>query len=503
MKDSSGKWNNITGATASTFIPTDAQAGQDIRIQLSYTDLQGTNESIESTAVTVANVNDLPTGAVAIAGTAQEDSTLTADTSAIADADGLPSSSTFTYQWQVSDGTGGWKNIAGATNNTFVPGDAEAGQDVRVQLSYTDQQGTAESLDSSAVTVANVNDNPTGGISISGEAKEGEVLSVDLSSLADNDGLPATYSYQWQISDGSGKWSNITGATNSTFTPDNAQSGKTIRVQLSYTDLQGTDESVTSTTVTVNNINDEPTGAITITGTPQEDSTLSINTSALGDADGLPDSSAYRYQWQMEDSSGNWKNIDGATAATFIPGDAEAGQEVRVQLSYTDQNGTDESVISTAVTVANLNDAPTGSVTITGTIQEDATLTADTSKLADADGLPATYSYQWQVGNGSGGWNNITGATNNTFTPGDAQAGQEVRVQLSYTDLQSTAESVNSAGVTVANVNDSPTGSISIAGTAQEDSELSVDTSTLSDNDGLPASSTYSYQWQMKDSSGK
>ena len=52
--------------------------------------------------------------------------------------------------------------------------------------------------------------------------------------------------------------------------------------------------------------------------------------------------------------------------------------------------------VSSAATsaVTNVNDSPTGGVTITGTAAEDEVLISDTSTLADADGLGAL-SYQW------------------------------------------------------------------------------------------------------------
>ena len=63
--------------------------------------------------------------------------------------------------------------------------------------------------------------------------------------------------------------------------------------------------------------------------------------------------------------------------------------------SYTDGQGTNESVTSVGVgPVANVNDAPTGSVTITGITTENEMLTA-ANTLADADGLGGI-SYQWQ-----------------------------------------------------------------------------------------------------------
>ena len=60
----------------------------------------------------------------------------------------------------------------------------------------------------------------------------------------------------------------------------------------------------------------------------------------------------------------------------------------QLQVSYTDGEGTAESVTSAATTaVTNVSHSPTGGVTITGTPTEDEVLTADTSTLADEDGL--------------------------------------------------------------------------------------------------------------------
>ena len=77
--------------------------------------------------------------------------------------------------------------------------------------------------------------------------------------------------------------------------------------------------------------------------------------------------------------------------------------------------------------VANVNDAPTGTVTISGTATEDQVLTASNT-LADADGLGAI-SYQWQRDGV-----NIAGATGATYTLGDADVGHAINVVASYTD---------------------------------------------------------------------
>jgi VCBS repeat-containing protein len=107
-----------------------------------YTATDGTDTSTSTTVtVTVTAVNDDPTGAVSIAGTAKTGSTLTASNT-LADVDGL---GTISYQW-AKDGT----DVSGATNSTLVLDDDDVGSTFTVTASYTDDDGTAESATSDA-----------------------------------------------------------------------------------------------------------------------------------------------------------------------------------------------------------------------------------------------------------------------------------------------------------------------------------------------------------------
>src|SRR5204862_309988 len=128
----------------------------------------------------------------------------------------------------------------------------------------------------------------------------------------------------------------------------------------------------------------------------------------------------------------------GATGTTYVLGDADGGAQISVRATYTDGQGTAEAVTSAATAaVANVNDAPTGSVTITGTPTEDQTLTASNT-LADADGLgPITY--HWLRGGVD------TGATGTTYPPRRASELAQISVRASYTDGHGTAEAVTSA----------------------------------------------------------
>ena len=102
---------------------------------------------------------------------------------------------------------------------------------------------------------------------------------------------------------------------------------------------------------------------------------------------------------------------------------------------------------------------------ISGTAAEDQTLTAEPSAISDEDGLGA-FSYQW-----SRDGIEVSGATSSTYTLTQADVGSAITVTVTYTDLQSTAESSTSvATAQVSNVNDLPVVLNSLADiTATED----------------------------------
>jgi hypothetical protein len=144
------------------------------------------------------------------------------------------------------------------------------------------------------------------------------------------------------------------------------------------------------------------------------------------------------YQWL-----GNGQPISGNTGNTLVLGQAQVGKTISVTATYSINGGTPASATSDpTVSVANINDLPTGAVNITGTAMQGQTLTA-ANTLDDLDGL-GTISYQW-----SAGGTPITGATSNTLVLGQAEVGKTITVTASYTDTFSHAESVSSAAVLV------------------------------------------------------
>lgn len=478
-------WSNINGATADTHTLTDALVGKSVRVSISYFDGHGTKE-VESSIATraVASFNDPPTGTVTLNGTATQGQNLSASNT-LADADGL---GPINYQWQYSLDGNTWVDISGATDKLYKLPEFLVGKQVRATASYIDDHGTAETVASAATeAIANFNDAPEGSVTISGTPTQGQILTA-ANTLADADGL-GEISYQWQFSKNGNAWSDISGATTKTYKLLDAQVGQQVRVTASYSDDHGTAESEASAaTRAIENFNDEPTGTVTLSGDAIQGQLLTADNS-LADADGL---GAIGYQWQASGNGNTWSDINGATAKVYKLADAQVGEQVRVTAGYTDGHGTRETLASNvSKVVANINDAPTGSVTLNGTPTQGKTLTA-VNALDDEDGL-GTFSYQWQSSSDGRTWNDIGGATTDTYRLLELQVDKQVRVMVSYADGRGTAETQFSAATrTIANRNDEPTGTVTISGIAKQGQRLSV-TDTLADADGMGA---ISYHWQ-------
>ena len=102
-------------------------------------------------------VNSAATGAPVISGTVQVGETLTADTTGIADEDGLDDA-VFGYQW-LADAI----DISGAKGSTYTLADADENKAIKVKVSFTDDAGNDETLTSAAtdaVSAATQPNNP-------------------------------------------------------------------------------------------------------------------------------------------------------------------------------------------------------------------------------------------------------------------------------------------------------------------------------------------------------
>ena len=186
--------------------------------------------------------------------------------------------------------------------------------------------------------------------------------------------------------------------------------------------------------------NTPATGAPTISGTAQAGKTLTAETSAIADADGL-DNVGYSYQWLA-----NGADIAGATSSSYTLVEADKGKTIQVKVSFRDDRNNPETLTSaaTAAVEPRPNSPATGTPTISGTARVGKTLTAETSAIADADGMSgAVFIYQW-LANGA----DIAGATSDAYTPVADDVGKAIKVRVTFRDDRNHQESLTSPATT-------------------------------------------------------
>ena len=477
--------------------------------------------TIEDDETEETAANSEPTGLPTISGTPEEDQTLTADTSAIADADG-PAEITFTHQW-LAGGT----NITGATGSTLFLTSSEQGQTIQLRVSFTDSAGTVETLTSAAtlpvarrvsptvwqadMLVVQYTESTIGAASADLFSNVGGTAELQIrslwSSVPDRDlrlafttGLADADSMTLEAGDlslpfpagssgnGSFKWTNL---------DVDWQDGETIAVRI-----------VPTTAPVIVTTNTPPTGLPTITGTPNAGQELTADRSAIQDADGLTNVS-YSYQWIANDGTSD-AEIQDATNSKYTASANDVGKTIKVRVSFTDDAGNDESLTSVATLVVAAI-APTAPLDLTAApgAQPETLDVAWNAPSSDGGSDITGYTVEWKLTTGS--WDTpadvsqttVTG-TGHTITGLTGDVEYTVRV-LATNNAGNGPLSTDAAATPAAvpeeppePVNNAPTGLPTISGTPQVDETLTADTSGISDEDGL-ANVSYQYQWLRDD----
>ena len=439
---------DINGATSSTYTLTTSEQGKTIKVKVSFTDDADNEETLtsEATVEVAAAPNRDATGLPTISGTPQVRETLTADTADIADEDGL-SNVTYRYQWITNDGNAD-ADIEDATDSTYKLSDTDVGKTIKVRVSFADDADNDESLTSVATTavLATV---PTQPLSLA-VATGDQIQELDASwQVPSSNGGSAITGYKVQWKEAADSWdtaadvseATVTGTTD-TITGLTGGVAYAVRVIASNvmgygpasTEAAGTPSGGISEQNTESE-NSAPAGLPTISGTPEAEQTLTADTSAITDGDGLTNVS-YGYQWIRNDGNAD-ADIEDATDSTYKLSDADVGKTIKVKVSFTDDADNQETLTSAAtdeVVAAQASSQGTALPTVIGPAVVDQTLTVSTSDIADDDGLTnVSYSYQW-IRSGTNGDTDIAGQTASTYTLVAADVGNAIKVKVSFDD---------------------------------------------------------------------
>ena len=413
---------------------------------------------IEGQQVRVSvEINRPVAGEVEITGTPQVGQTLTADISGLTDDDGLPS--TFTYEWRR-----GPNEISGATGSTYVPIEADVGSVLRVDVSYTDNGGFEERVESAGTdpVVAGAGDCPAGNdwcalltVEHSGNFYGYDSVDLDLSDLTDTTidygGVTSTIGRLGYVDDSpqqlqmelaplvpQGSVFNIGGTD---FTADADSAGDEMyRWEVSgFAWIEGQQVRVSANLAPV------------VTDAVVTDNELVLTFAEDLDTSSKPEASAFSVS--VEGSAAAPASVDsisGRTVTLTLAAEVPGGQEVTV--SYTvpisnplqDASGLDALGFTGREVTNNAGNTPAeGAPGIDGTPQVGQTLTATSSTISDSDGLPSTfpgdYAFQWLRRSVA-----ISGATSSTYVPVAADEGETLGVRVSFTDGGGTLEMLES-----------------------------------------------------------
>ncbi len=431
-------------------------------------------------------------GAPTISGTVQVDEMLTADTTDVEDADGLTNVS-YSYQWIRNDGNND-TNIVDATDVAYTLTDDDFGRTTKVRVTFTDDRGNAETLTSEATraVAAAPNRDATGKPTIGGTPQVDQTLTADTSGISDDDGLTnVSYSYQWISND-----ADIEGATKSTYTLADSDEGKTIKVKVSFTDDADHEETLTSaaTGVVAAKPNSPATGTPTIDGTAQVGETLTALTNGITDEDGLDDGS-YSYQWIRSDNGAD-TDIAGETDSTYTLVLADLGKTIKVQVTFTDDGGNDETLTSeaTVAVAATVPSAPQN-LTVTSGSQ---TRELDVSWQApSSNGGSAVTGYKVQWKESTDGWDTAADVseaaeTGTTHTITSLTGGVEYAVRVIATNVVGDGPASTEARATPAG---SPTSGEEGTETVESDSTAAWTATLTVGVSGSGSEAVWGYSW--------
>ena len=272
---------------------------------------------------------------------------------------------------------------------------------------------------------------------------------------------------------------------------DREPDGESFQVSLSRAPGTETDDLAlgdTDATGTINasDLNFDPTGEPTITGTPPTvGEALTVDTSPIDDADGLS-GATFAYQWMVHDGTTETE-VAGETAADYTPRESDVGKTIRVRVIFTDNNGTEETLFSAPTeTVAAAPPAQVMNVTVEADVGQ---LTVSWDEVSGASG----YKVQWKSGNeafnATDRQHEITGGSTITYTIPSLEPGTEYTVQVSATKANARVDGAPSDPVTATPKAASP-GQVTGVGLTPAAEALQVTWGPVATADG------YKVQWK-------
>lgn len=385
----------------------------------------------------------------------------------------------YSFAWQRCDAAGAnCGPIAGAAAQTYVAVGDDVGATLRVEVTATNAEGSANATSAQTAVVAV----PTAPVNtsepvVSGSPVEGVTLTTTTGAWTGAGSI--AYAYQWVRCDAGGGLPDgsdcptIPGATGSSFTLTTSDIGRRLRVQVTATNSAGSTAVASNPTdvVTQSTATGPPrnTTEPSITGTPQQGFSLFTDIGTWAGATPI----TFTYQWVRCGPGGgnpdgsNCTFISSATTSSYIPTSDDVGQRLRIRVTATNSLGVQTVASNASAPVLGPTTAPlqaprnTFLPSISGTAAVGQTLFASLGGWTGT--APITYAYEWQRCGTDGGTSSgagctaIAGATSSQYTSSAADLGQRLRVRVTARNSLGTANALSSPSAQVQSTAPAPT----------------------------------------------
>ncbi len=401
QKVGAGLWTNISGATGLQYSVTSSLT-QTTKYRRITSAASGCGPAY-SNEITISVYSNITGGSIGITQTICYN-TIPAGLTELTSPTG--GTGNYTYQWQHSANNLTWTNISGSTSASFSPGALLVNSYYRRVVS-SGSCGTAFTFS----VLISVRPELTVPVASGDRTICYNTLPTALSASAASGGS-GIFTYQWQSSNDTIVWADISGATNySAYSPPALTSTTYYRIVATSTGIPACGTLI-SNIVTIK-VLPELISPVVTAGQSICYNTVPLQlttTSASGGND------TFIYQWFSSLNNLSWSYLSGATGLTFQPSSLTASTYYHVIATAT---GTPYcgSITSNPVLINVNPNLTSGTI---GTAQAICynTIPASLTELTPSAGGTGSYTYQWQSSPNNLTWTNILGSTSSSYSPG-------------------------------------------------------------------------------------
>ena len=413
---------DIAGATKSTFVIPDGDAGHTLVVVVTAKNVAGSVSKASSATPEVLGVGPKNTEAPTVSGTATAGQTLTAASGKWTGTEPI----LYEYEWLRCNTAGAECTTAAGASilATYTVVGADVGHKLKAKVIAKNIAGSAAAESAATAEVGGVAPENILAPTIVGLAVTGQTLTATEGTWKGTE--PISYSFQWQLCSKSGTGcENIAGATKSTFVIPDGDAAHTLVVVVTAKNVAGSVSKASAATSEVLGVGPKNTEPPTVTGTAIAGQTL---TGASGKWTGT-EPILYEYEWLRCNSAGAACTTAAVasilTNYTVVP--ADVGHRMKVKVIAKNLAGTATAESAATAEVTGVLPKNTIAPLIVGAPVSGI---ADTATEGTWEGTaPITYSFQWVHCAGST-CTDISGATKNTFTPAPTEIGKTLKVKV-------------------------------------------------------------------------